>query len=365
MSEGKPFIKSGQLFDWVNAYDYCPQSECLFTEAMNESLHWHIMNSSIYKSFLSDSGLVSIKNKYLTEDIPPILADIFKENRILSVPEKQIKYEIISGNKKDKRLILDAKSHKRLLKIYENIFKSLELTDYKKKVNYICLTTDPKIDSNQNNNFYFNLFTSLTAHRSVYYAFKINNRTNDLNFNIEDCAKKIIDFSCHSEPVRIIGSAFFLSHVLNWLEEHQIFLKLDKESYCFILDNGEDTNLLKSFETKVKEYSEKYLGIQKENFRKIFILPEHGIPLVSCKKGELHIPIYYKAFVLEPEQLYPLLDGESGILNLATPYLTSYPAISLITNFKAVLNENCSCGLAGKTVRILDYYDSHRNDSFL
>ena len=39
MSEGKPFVKSGQLFDWVNAYDCCDESECLFTEAMNESLN--------------------------------------------------------------------------------------------------------------------------------------------------------------------------------------------------------------------------------------------------------------------------------------------------------------------------------------
>ena len=361
MSEGKPFIRSGQLFDCKNAYDYSPEIEFLFTDAMNEALRWHVTHCEVYKAFLSENGLIDFKTNYSTENIPPLLSDIFKYYSLISISEKLIKLKIKTNNK---QLILDAKSHKRILKIYENIFNSLALTDYKQKVNYICLTSDSKNVQKSSNNFYYDLLTDLTAHRSVYYAFKPDNKNNELNFNVEETAKKIIDFSCHNEPIRIIGPSVFLFHVINWFEEHGIDLKLGKKSYCFILNNSEDSIKYNLSEDTLKNNTEKYLGISKENYRKIFILPEQGIPLVSCKCGRLHLPIYTKALILEPESLTPLQDGESGLLNLITPYLTSYPAISVLTNYKAVLEQNCPCGLNGTTLKILDICNDKSDDSF-
>ena len=369
MSEGKPFIKCGELFDCQKAYDHTPENNNLFYEAMNEALRWHISHCEVYKNYLAESGIIDFKNNYMVEQIPPILTDIFNNHRLVSVPEKQIKFEIQPSlqNNSSNRLILDARSHKRILKIYENIFGSLGLINHNQKVNYLCLTYDSKLLNQekssiilppvQNNkltniNFYFDLLTSLTAHRSVFYAIKYNKKKSQYYFDAELVAKKLIDFSCHSEPVRIIGNYEMLIQILDWLENHNIFLKIVKDSFIFIFDNYE--NSIDKNATKAR--CRKYLDISSEKIKDIFILPEQGIPYISCKCGNFHIPIYAKTIVIDPESLLPVADTDDGLLVSITPYLSGFPAISILTNYKAKLENNCSCGLKGNSIRITKVY---------
>ena len=128
MPEGKPFIKSGQLFDCQNPFENLSNNDILFAEAMNEALRWHLSNCADYKAFLAENGLVSEKESYLPEQIPPLLTDLLNNYKLVSVGDKQIKYRIISNtnfDSSDNKLILDARSYKRLIKIYENIFNYL------------------------------------------------------------------------------------------------------------------------------------------------------------------------------------------------------------------------------------------------
>ena len=239
MAEGKPFINCGKIFEHINAYDCTPETDNLFIEAINETLHWHITHNNDYKNYLAENGLIDYKNQYSLENIPPLLIDIFMKYPLLSVPEKQIKLTIDSKNNHNRKLFLDARSHKRILKIYDNIFKTLDMVNFKQKVNYICLTSDLKGEINKNENFYYNLLTDLTAHRSVYYAFKMN-QEGELKFNIEETANKILDYSCHQEPIRIIGPSYFLQFILEWFEEQNIRLNFGKNSFCLILEEKLD-----------------------------------------------------------------------------------------------------------------------------
>ena len=363
MSEGKPFISCGQLFEHINAYDFTPETENLFIEATNETLHWHITNNSDYKNFLAENGIIDFKRKYLPENISPLLIDIFQKYPLLSVPEKQIKLSIASQNNPERKLLLDARSHKRILKIYENIFKTLDMVSYKQKVNYICLTPDLKGKPNQDDNFFYNLLTDLTAHRSVYYAFKTD-LDGKLKFNIEETANKIIDFSCHTEPIRIIGPSNFLKFIFDWFEENNIRLNFVKNSFCLILEESMDNTIFQTCET-ISDKIEYLFGIPKGNCKKVFILPEQGIPFISCKCGKLHIPIYSRAFIVDPETLLPVEDGQEGLLVLMTPYISSFPAISLLTSLKAKLENDCECGLDGKSISIIESYNDNICQDFL
>lgn len=348
MSEGKPFIKCGELFDCRDAFNKDENTDRLFFDAINEAFHWHINNCQDYKAFLMENGIADFKSKYSSDQIPPLLVDIFKQFRIISVSEKQIKIEIT--NEKNDKLLLDARSYKRLVKIYENIFTSLNLTDFNQKVNYLCLTFDSKFSLNSESNFYYDLLTGLTAHRSVYYAVRYNKKENTFCFNSEGAAKKLIDFSCHSEPVRIIGNIDYLMQTLNWLKNNNVNLKLPQKSCVFVFYNDtKDRDYLDS----IKEICKSILDISVENIRSIFILPEQGIPYISCKCGYFHVPVYADAFVLEPESLSMVDAGEKGLLNLLTPYISSYPGISLLTTYKAILEENCPCGLNSKAFRLM------------
>ena len=125
-----------------------------------------------------------------------------------------------------------------------------------------------------------------------------------------------------------------------------------------MLENHLNNNINDDFYDKLKNSIDLHLSIPKENIREVFILPEQGIPYVSCKCGKLHIPIYAKAIVLDPETLIPVETGEKGLLSLITPYLTAYPGISLLTNYVAILENNPCCELGGKTFKIIKSYES-------
>lgn len=355
MAEGKPFIKCGQLFDHSDAFDYSPETEQLFIDAMNEALRWHANHCPDYKAFLAENGLIDFKQKYLPEQIPPLLVSIFKEFKLASVSEKQVKIELTSSGTGGRKsaIILDARSYKRILKIVENIFGSLGLVDHKQKVNYLCFTYDPKYAGNVGTAFSDKLLTDLTAHRSVYYAIRFNKKTGEFRFDTEDTAKKLIDFSTHPEPVRILGFPAYLWQVCDWLESHNIYLRLNKKS---VIITGGGWKMHKDLEvTKdiFKDRINKVLGIPRENLRDLFGMVEHGIPYVDCECGRLHVPIYSRAICVDPETLFPVEDGEEGLLYLMTPYLSSYPSISLLTTDKAIIEDNCPCGRPGKTFRII------------
>ena len=102
-----------------------------------------------------------------------------------------------------------------------------------------------------------------------------------------------------------------------------------------------------------KDRIERVLGIPRQNLRDLFGMVEHGIPYVDCEAGRLHVPIYARAMVVDPESLQPVKDGEEGLLYLMTPYLSSYPSISLLTTDKAVIETDCPCGRPGKTFRVV------------
>ena len=352
MSEGKPFIKSGLLFDYLNPFEEEQHIEQTFTEAMNEALRWHLAHCNDYRAFMAENGLVDDKQVYLPEQIPPVLVDVLNNYKLISVSDKQIKYTILTENNSessDRKLKLDARSYKRLLKIYENIFNYFGFVEHKQKVNYLCCTYDSKFENDLNGNFYFDILTGLTAHRSVYYAIRLNKNKTEFKFDLEAASKKIIDYSCHSEPVRIIGSYFYLTKICEWFEKNNIDLKLNKQSCVFIFNEPEFIITNNSLKKRIKSL----LDIKEDNIRNILIFPNQGIPYIECINGNYHLPIYTKAVALDPESLLPLSEGEEGLLCLMTPYITGYPANSILTDYKAVI-EKCDCGTGCKTFKLIN-----------
>ena len=352
MPEGKPFIKCGQLFDCQNPFDDNPDKSVLFSEALNETLRWHLTHCDDYRAFMAENGFIGDNSLYLPEQIPPILVDVLNNYKLTSVPDKQIKYTVLTENNSDvsdRKLILDARSYKRLIKIYENIFNYFGFVEHNQKVNYLCLTYDSKYENDLNGNFYYDILTSLTAHRSVYYGIRLNKNKIEFKFDLEAVSKKIIDYSTHPEPVRIIGPYYFLNKICEWFENNKIDLKLNKKS-CIFIFNEPDYIVSNA---SIKKRIESIFGINPENIRNILIFPNQGIPYIECKNGNYHLPIYSKAFALEPESLLPVSDGDVGLLCLVTPYLTGYPANSILTDYKTIIG-NCDCGIKSRTFKLLN-----------
>ena len=76
VTESRPFVKSGELFDFVDAFCHTSETDSLFEDAMNEALKWHAGHCADYNAFLSENGLIDFKQQYSSEFIPPVFYEI-------------------------------------------------------------------------------------------------------------------------------------------------------------------------------------------------------------------------------------------------------------------------------------------------
>ncbi|MBF0546476.1 MAG: hypothetical protein HQM08_18665 [Candidatus Riflebacteria bacterium] len=348
------FQNCQKLFEIQQAFSHDSKTVELFELSMKEALNWHLQNCPDFASFIRKKGFdPSLIQK--SDEIPPIFVTIFKEFRLISIPQQKIKIELTSsgtGGQKSS-IVLDDTSLKRILKVVSGVFSSLGLKNEEESVNYICFAYDPKYASSKGTTFSDKQLTYLTKRKSVFYAIKWNSGKQDFEFDLDLTLKKLLAFSKQDYPVRILGFPAYLWQLCEKLSQKNISLKLGNRS--FVITGGgwkifKDREVNKDY---FKETVSKVLGLPSENIRDTFGLVEHGIPYLECEKGKMHIPIYSRARVVDPETLFPLSTGTEGLLHLMTPYLTSYPSISILTTDRAIIEKNCPCGRPGDTLKIV------------
>ncbi|MBF0406762.1 MAG: hypothetical protein HQM10_05390 [Candidatus Riflebacteria bacterium] len=357
MSEAiKRFPLSEKLFSNPMAFQHDSLSDILFENSMKEALIWHYLNCRGFAAFMSIQGFNSLKSLDSIdkcEKIPPLFVNVFKEFRLISIPEEKIKLELTSSGTGGKKsaVVLDEISYNRILKAVSGVFSSLGLRNDEEEVNYICFAYDPKYAADKGTTFSDKQLTYLTKRKDVYYAIRWNKEKSDFEFNPDQTVKKLLKFSVDG-PVRLLGFPAYLWQICEILEKKGIRLHLGDRS--FIITGG-GWKVFKNREVRkevFKEKIEEILGIPQKNIRDSYGLVEHGIPYLECEHGRMHVPIYSRARVVDPETLFPFPDGTEGLLHLMTPFLTSYPSLSVLTTDKAILENNCPCGLAGKTLKI-------------
>jgi len=58
----------------------------------------------------------------------------------------------------------------------------------------------------------------------------------------------------------------------------------------------------------------------------------------------MHVPIHSRVLVRDPGTLELLSPGQTGLFHMLTPYLSSFPALSLLTTDVGHLESGCLCG---------------------
>lgn len=354
MAEKPPFEACGRLFDLSDAFAHCRATDALFVDAMRETLAWHRARCPEFAGFLQAKGLTEDASP-VPEDIPPLLVTIFKEHRLISIPDSKIKIELTSSGTGGQRsaIVLDKRSYDRILRVVDAIFGSLGLVNREETADYLCFTYDPRIAKNVGTAFSDKILTGLTRRGSVFYAIRWNEATGAFEFDLGMTVRRLLTFAGRGRPVRILGFPAYLWQVCDELESRGKRLTLGERA--FVITGGgwkihKDREVTKDL---FKKRVSAILGMPERNIRDSFGMVEHGIPYVDCECGRLHVPVFARAQVVDPETLKPLPDGEPGLLHLMTPYLSSYPSISLLTTDRARLAGGCPCGRSGKTLEIL------------
>lgn len=342
----------------IPPFEHSIDTDHIFLNAIREAWKVHFNGSGGFRNYYSSKGWSSLElpASFKLEDLPFIHVDVFRERSMITGKHEDVVLELTSsgtGGKKS-RNFLDQCSLDRIKKIARNVYDGLGMVSPDDEVNYICFSYDPKIADDLGTAFTDDLLTSFTSVHSVFYAIRWSKEKNDFFFDAEETLRKIDLFASEGKPVRFLGFPAFIYRLLGMRKERSM-KPVDFGPESWAMTGGgwktfENESISRDLFARLMEED---FGIRSHQVRDLFGMVEHGVPYVQCEKGAFHIPVYSVPFIRHPLTLKLQPQGEAGLLQLITPYWTSYPALSILTGDIAAIGPECNCGRKGMTLQIL------------
>jgi hypothetical protein len=211
--------------------------------------------------------------------------------------------------------------------------------------NYLCFTYDPRKAKDLGTAFSDKLLTGLTRIGRVHYAIRWDDKTSSFQLDRERCFRALENFARSGQPFRVLGFPALIWDVLGeYAATRGRSFSFGEQSYV-ITGGGwkgqADREIPKAeFRTRVAQW----LGIPPINIRDLYGMVEHGVPYCECEHFAMHVPIYSRVVVRDAVTLDILPPGGVGLFHMYTPYLNSFPALSLLTSDLGYLSHECGCG---------------------
>jgi len=308
---------------------------------------------ALYKaeSFSPDS----VKGEKDIPAIPFIFVSALKERDLTTLSFSKIVLELKSSGTTGQRsrMQLDRGSLMRVRRMAWKVFEGLGLTDLERAHDYICFTYDPEVAKDLGTAWTDKLLTGFTKKGDIFYTFRWSKAKNDFYFDIDGAVSAMKKFEDRGSLVRLVGfPAFALKLTEEFRKRFGRYPRLNPGS-SVVTGGGWKTLSDEAMDKKVyRKVLADNLGLPVENVRDLFGMVEHGVPYVDCKLGNFHVPNYGRIVVRHPGTLVPLGFGETGLLQFITPYLTSYPSLSVLSSDFGLLRAKCACGLPGPVLEI-------------
>ena len=339
------------------AFEYSPKSSKAFCASMRAALDFQRKRAPVLKALYKAEGFEpeSVRTEKDIRNIPFLFVAALKERDLTTLPPSQIVLELKSSGTSGQhsRMQLDRGSLMRVRRMAWKVFEGLGLTDLERAHDYICFTYDPEVAKDLGTAWTDKLLSGFTKKGEIFYTFRWSKAKNDFYFDIDGAVSAMKKFEDARGLVRLVGfPAFALKLTEEFKRRYGRYPKLNPES-SVVTGGGWKTLADEAIDKKVyRGILAANLGIPVENVRDLFGMVEHGVPYVDCKLGNFHIPNYGRVIVRHPGTLEPLGYGKKGLLQFMTPYLTSYPSLSVLSSDFGLVRQRCACGLAGPVLEI-------------
>ena len=339
------------------AFEFGPKASGLFCAAMREAFVFQTRHSGFLRNYLRLEGFnpASIKTERDIVKMPFVFVSALKERGITTLPESKIVLELKSSGTTGarSRIQLDKGSLMRVRRMAWKVFEGLGLTDLRREHDYICFTYDPAVAKDLGTAWTDKLLSGFTKQGSIFYAFRWSGEKNDFYFDMEGAVETLKKAEETRKLTRLVGfPAFALKLTEEFRKRYGRTVKLNPGS-SVITGGGWKTLSDEAMDKKVyRGILAANLGIPVANVRDLFGMVEHGVPYVDCPLGNFHIPNYGRVIARDPGTLEPLGYGKDGLLQFITPYLTSYPSLSLLSSDMGRVEKGCKCGIGGDVLVI-------------
>ncbi|MDO8806241.1 MAG: acyl-protein synthetase [Elusimicrobiota bacterium] len=339
------------------AFEYSPKTSKAFCAAMRAALDFQGKRAPVLKALYKAEGFApaSVKTERDIEKIPFIFVSALKERDLTTLPYSKIVLELKSSGTSGQRsrMQLDKGSLMRVRRMAWKVFEGLGLTDLERAHDYICFTYDPEVAKDLGTAWTDKLLSGFTKKGEIFYTFRWSKAKNDFYFDLDGAVLAMKKFEDAGGLVRLVGfPAFALKLTEEFKSRFGRYPKLNPGS-SVVTGGGWKTLADEAMDKKVyRKILADNLGIPVENVRDLFGMVEHGVPYVDCRLGNFHVPNYGRVIVRHPGTLEPLGYKERGLLQFITPYLTSYPSLSVLSSDFGLLLPRCACGLSGPVLEI-------------
>lgn len=345
-----------RLFE-TPAFEYSPRTSRAFLAAMRSALDFQGRRAPVLKALYASEKFspASVKAERDVARIPYIFVAALKERDLTTLPCSKIALELKSSGTSGQRsrMQLDRGSLTRVRRMAWKVFEGLGLTDLERPHDYICFTYDPAVAKDLGTAWTDKLLTGFTKKGEIFYTFRWSREKKDFFFDIDGAVDALKRFEDSGALVRLVGfPAFALRLTEEFKKRHGRYPKLNRGS-SVVTGGGWKTLSDEAIDKKVyRKILADGLGIPVANVRDLFGMVEHGVPYVDCRLGNFHIPNYGRVIARDPGTLAPLGFNRTGLLQFITPYLTSYPSLSLLSSDFGQVRPRCSCGLPGPVLEI-------------
>ncbi len=339
------------------AFDYSPRSSRAFLAAMRAALDFQGRRAPVLRALYKAEGFspASVRTERDMARVPYLFVAALKERDLTTLPYSKIVLELKSSGTSGQRsrMQLDKGSLMRVRRMAWKVFEGLGLTDLARPHDYICFTYDPAVAKDLGTAWTDKLLAGFTRQGEIFYTFRWSREKKDFYFDIDGAVAAMRRFEERGSLVRLVGfPAFALKLTEEYKKRFGRYPKLNPES-SVVTGGGWKTLADEAMDKKVyRRILADNLGIPVDNVRDLFGMVEHGVPYVDCRLGNFHIPNYGRVIARHPGTLEPLGFGETGLLQFVTPYLTSYPSLSVLSSDFGLVRKKCACGLPGPVLEI-------------
>jgi long-chain-fatty-acid---luciferin-component ligase len=153
----------------------------------------------------------------------------------------------------------------------------------------------------------------------------------------------------------IVGPPFLVHELIRYLKEHDIRLKLDRETRIITMGGWKRFTGEQIPREEFNRECAEYLGVQPGQIRDIYGLIEGNMMAIECSRLRKHVPPWVHFSVRELDDFRKEVhDGRRGVLAIIDPTCRAYPAY-ILTEDMVHLDEasSCPCGRNGQKVNII------------
>lgn len=330
------------------------EKEALFLNSMKESFQHHYDNCQYFKKYIDFQkfNLASVKK---IDGFPYLPVSIFKELKLITGPEDNIKTSILSSattSNKPSQVFLDDISIKRQQIALRNI-----ISEYLGRERLVFIIWDAKATAQKDYQY-----TSSRASAIRGFAQFAKSMNFILNSNLKfdpHLLSQAIELIKPEDKICFLGFTWLIYKTyLSIKENSERFLLIRKEIQKLGNDNRllhlggwkklKDMTIEKSkFNSEIGEF----LNLKEVEVIDFYGMTEQlGTVYPDCRAGYKHLPLYSDLIIRDMESLESLQLKETGFIQLLTPIPNSYPGISLLTEDLGEIQgiDDCPCGRMGK-----------------